>query len=100
MITTAESKNQLFKLADQMVKSFFSSLTAAATDQWNTLSGIWAEDVRVMINRSDEDDEDSDNPFDTILNASTSFWLPASPKRVFDYLRDGTTRSEVTYNIC
>jgi hypothetical protein len=76
-----------------MVGNFFDSLTASVTDQWTTLTGVWSEDIRVMIHRSCEELEII---YGNVLSASTSFWLPAQPERVFAYLRDGTTRNEVT----
>ncbi|RZR96232.1 hypothetical protein BHM03_00025196 [Ensete ventricosum] len=41
------------------------------------------------------DVDDPGRPPGIVLNAATSFWLPVPPKRVFDFLRDESSRSEV-----
>ncbi|GJN01679.1 hypothetical protein PR202_ga18960 [Eleusine coracana subsp. coracana] len=38
--------------------------------------------------------DDPGRPPGIVLNAATSFWLPVPPKRVFDFLRDESSRSE------
>jgi homeobox-leucine zipper protein len=94
VITTPEGKKSMLKLAERMVGSFCGGVTASTTHQWTTLSGSGAEDVRVMTRKSVDD---PGRPPGIILNAATSFWLPVPPKIVFDFLRDESTRSEVTY---
>ncbi|KAJ3678341.1 hypothetical protein LUZ60_002144 [Juncus effusus] len=91
VITTPEGKKSMLKLAERMVGSFCGGVTASTTHQWTTLSGSGAEDVRVMTRKSVDD---PGRPPGIILNAATSFWLPVPPKRVFDFLRDESTRSE------
>uniref|UniRef100_A0A0D9X461 Homeobox domain-containing protein n=1 Tax=Leersia perrieri TaxID=77586 RepID=A0A0D9X461_9ORYZ len=91
VITTAEGRRSMMKLAERMVASFCGGVTASTTHQWTTLSGSGAEDVRVMTRKSVDD---PGRPPGIILNAATSFWLPVPPSRVFDFLRDDTTRSE------
>lgn len=89
----------MLKLAERMVASFCGGVTASAAHQWTTLSGSGAEDVRVMTRKSVDD---PGRPPGIVLNAATSFWIPVPPKRVFDFLRDETSRSEVscrTYNL-
>ncbi|XP_072968255.1 homeobox-leucine zipper protein ROC2-like [Typha angustifolia] len=91
VITTPEGRKSMLKLAERMVISFCGGVTASTTHQWTTLSGSGAEDVRVMTRKSVDD---PGRPPGIVLNAATSFWLPVSPKRVFDFLRDESTRSE------
>ncbi|XP_042403662.1 homeobox-leucine zipper protein ROC2-like isoform X1 [Zingiber officinale] len=91
VITSAEGRKSMLKLAERMVMSFCGGVSASTTHQWTTLSGSGAEDVRVMTRKSVDD---PGRPPGIVLNAATSFWLPVSPKRVFDFLRDETTRSE------
>jgi homeobox-leucine zipper protein len=81
----------MLKLAERMVMSFCGGVTASAAHQWTTLSGSGAEDVRVMTRKSVDD---PGRPPGIVLNAATSFWLPVPPKRVFDFLRDESSRSE------
>nr|CAD1823226.1 unnamed protein product [Ananas comosus var. bracteatus] len=85
VITTPEGRKSMLKLAERMVISFCGGVTASTTHQWTTLSGSGAEDVRVMTRKSIDD---PGRPPGIVLNAATSFWLPVSPKRVFDFLRD------------
>ncbi|XP_073009229.1 homeobox-leucine zipper protein ROC2-like [Typha latifolia] len=91
VITTPEGRKSMLKLAERMVISFCGGVTASTTHQWTTLSGSGAEDVRVMTRKSVDD---PGRPPGIVLNAATSFWLPVSPKRVFDFLRDESSRSE------
>ncbi|KAL0909552.1 hypothetical protein M5K25_020432 [Dendrobium thyrsiflorum] len=91
VITTPEGRKSMLKLAERMVLSFCGGVSASTTHQWTTLSGSGAEDVRVMTRKSVDD---PGRPPGIVLNAATSFWLPVSPKRVFDFLRDESSRSE------
>lgn len=93
VITSAEGRKSMLKLAERMVISFCGAVTASTTHQWTTLSGSGAEDVRVMTRKSVDD---PGRPPGIVLNAATSFWLPVSPKRVFDFLRDESSRSVVS----
>ncbi|KAG2574920.1 hypothetical protein PVAP13_7KG395300 [Panicum virgatum] len=91
VITSSEGRKSMLKLAERMVMSFCGGVTASAAHQWTTLSGSGAEDVRVMTRKSVDD---PGRPPGIVLNAATSFWLPVPPKRVFDFLRDESSRSE------
>lgn len=92
VIQTAEGRKSILKLAERMVISFYGGVSASTANQWTVLSGSGAEDVRVMTRKSIND---PGRPPGIILNAVTSFWLPVSPKRVFDFLRAESSRSEV-----
>ncbi|ONM13423.1 Homeodomain leucine zipper family IV protein [Zea mays] len=91
VITSTEGRKSMLKLAERMVTSFCGGVTASAAHQWTTLSGSGADDVRVMTRKSVDD---PGRPPGIVLNAATSFWLPITPKRVFDFLRDESSRSE------
>uniref|UniRef100_A0ACD5UFY8 Uncharacterized protein n=1 Tax=Avena sativa TaxID=4498 RepID=A0ACD5UFY8_AVESA len=91
VITSSEGRKSMLKLAERMVASFCGGVTASVAHQWTTLSGSGAEDVRVMTRKSVDD---PGRPPGIVLNAATSFWLPVAPKRVFDFLRDESSRSE------
>ncbi|XP_062192202.1 homeobox-leucine zipper protein ROC1-like [Phragmites australis] len=90
VITSIEGRKSMLKLAERMVASFCGGVTASAAHQWTTLSGSGAEDVRVMTRKSVDD---PGRPPGIVLNAAISFWIPISPKRVFDFLRDETSRN-------
>lgn len=83
----------MLKLAERMVISFCAGVSASTAHTWTTLSGTGADDVRVMTRKSVDD---PGRPPGIVLSAATSFWLPVSPKRVFEFLRDENSRSEVT----
>uniref|UniRef100_A0A1D1Z2W3 Homeobox-leucine zipper protein ROC2 n=1 Tax=Anthurium amnicola TaxID=1678845 RepID=A0A1D1Z2W3_9ARAE len=91
VITSQEGRKSMLKLAERMVISFCSGVSASVAHQWTTLSGACAEDVRVMTKKSVDD---PGRPPGIVLSAATSFWLPVPPKRVFDFLRDENTRNE------
>ncbi|KAG2576571.1 hypothetical protein PVAP13_6NG030900 [Panicum virgatum] len=91
VVTSAEGRRSMLRLAERMVASFCGGVTASTTHQWTTLSGSGPEDVRVMTRKSVDD---PGRPPGIILNAATSFWLPVPPARVFSFLRDDATRSE------
>ncbi|KAL6284593.1 hypothetical protein ACE6H2_015522 [Prunus campanulata] len=81
----------LLKLAERMVISFYAGVSASTTHTWTTLSGTWADDVRVMTRNSVDD---PGRPPGIVLSAATSFWLPVPPKRVFEFLRDENSRNK------
>ncbi|KAK1303505.1 Homeobox-leucine zipper protein ROC2 [Acorus calamus] len=91
VITSQEGRKSMLKLAERMVISFCSGVSASTAHTWTTLSGSGAEDVRVMTRKSIDD---PGRPPGIVLSAATSFWLPVPPKRVFDFLRDENSRNE------
>ncbi|XP_009802526.1 homeobox-leucine zipper protein HDG2-like isoform X1 [Nicotiana tabacum] len=87
-----EGRRSVLKLAERMVISYCSGVSATAAHQWTTLSGSGSEnDVRIMFRKSIND---PGRPPGIVMCAATSFWLPISAKTVFDFLRDVNTRSE------
>ncbi|KAG5561375.1 hypothetical protein RHGRI_004413 [Rhododendron griersonianum] len=91
VITSPEGRKSMLKLAERMAMSFCTGVGASTAHAWTTLSGSGADDVRVMTRKSMDD---PGRPPGIVLSAATSFWLPVSPKRVFDFLRDENSRSE------
>lgn len=92
VITNQEGRKSMLKLAERMVISFCAGVSASTTHTWTTLSGMGADDVRVMTRKSIDD---PGRPPGIVLSAATSFWLHVPPKRIFDFLRDENSRSEV-----
>jgi len=92
VITNQDGRKSMLKLAERMVISFCAGVSASTAHTWTTLSGTGADDVRVMTRKSVDD---PGRPPGIVLSAATSFWLPVSPKRVFEFLRDENSRSEV-----
>lgn len=93
VLSTQESRKSMLKLAERMVNSFSSGVSASTGNQWTTLSSGNGtdENVRVMTRKSVDD---PGRPPGIVLSAATSFWLPISPKAVFDFLRDENKRAE------
>ncbi|KAG9153315.1 hypothetical protein Leryth_018032 [Lithospermum erythrorhizon] len=91
VITSAEGKKSMLKLAERMVKSFCIGVGASTAHTWTTLSGSGSDVVRVMTRKSVDD---PGRPSGIVLSAATSIWLPVPPKRIFDFLRDENSRPE------
>eukprot|EP00252_Welwitschia_mirabilis_P021489 TRINITY_DN5526_c0_g2_i2.p1 TRINITY_DN5526_c0_g2~~TRINITY_DN5526_c0_g2_i2.p1 ORF type:complete len:517 (-),score=10.45 TRINITY_DN5526_c0_g2_i2:49-1443(-) len=93
VISTAEGRRSMLKLAERMTQSFCGGVSAANGHTWTTLSGSGggAEDVRIMTRKSVDD---PGRPPGIVLSAATSFWLPVSPLTVFNFLRDESLRNE------
>ncbi|TYH10305.1 hypothetical protein ES288_A07G167700v1 [Gossypium darwinii] len=89
---TASGRRSMLKLAQRMTGNFSAGVCASTVHKWNKLNaGNVDEDVRVMTRKS------VDNPGEPpgiVLSAATSVWLPVSPQRLFDFLRDERLRSE------
>ncbi|GAB2225249.1 hypothetical protein Droror1_Dr00006040 [Drosera rotundifolia] len=91
VITTAEGRKSMLKLAERMVISFCSRVSASTAHTWTTLSGSRADDVRVMTRKSIDN---PGRPPGIVVSAATSFLLAVSPMKVFEFLRDENTRNE------
>ncbi|TYI50708.1 hypothetical protein E1A91_D12G121200v1 [Gossypium mustelinum] len=89
---TASGRRSMLKLAQRMTDNFCAGVCASTVHKWNKLNaGNVDEDVRVMTRKSIDDPGE---PPGIVLSASTSVWLPVSPQRLFDFLRDERLRSE------
>ncbi|KAH9604448.1 hypothetical protein KSS87_020219, partial [Heliosperma pusillum] len=89
---TASGRRSMLKLAQRMTNNFCVGVCASTVHQWNKLNmGNIDEDVRVMTRKSIDDPGE---PPGIVLSAATSVWLPVSPQRLFDFLRDEHLRSE------
>ncbi|XP_017406677.2 homeobox-leucine zipper protein MERISTEM L1 [Vigna angularis] len=91
VITSAEGRKSMLKLAERMVISYCTGVGASTAHAWTTLSATGCDDVRVMTRKSTDE---PGRPPGIVLSAATSFWLPVPPKRVFDFLRDENSRNE------
>ncbi|KAE8701006.1 Homeobox-leucine zipper protein ROC6 [Hibiscus syriacus] len=89
---TASGRRSMLKLAQRMTNNFCAGVCASTVHKWNILNvGNVDEDVRVMTRKSVDDPGE---PPGIVLSAATSVWLPVSPQRLFDFLRDERLRSE------
>ncbi|RWR95922.1 hypothetical protein CKAN_02528300 [Cinnamomum micranthum f. kanehirae] len=89
-IPSSKGRRNLMKLAQRMIVSFCSSISASSGHRWMMLSGSDDVGVRVTV-RSSTDPGQSNS---VILSASTSIWLPVSPHNVFSFFRDERTRAQ------
>eukprot|EP01018_Ginkgo_biloba_P004263 Gb_29468 [translate_table: standard] len=90
-IPTPSGRRSMLKLAQRMTDNFCAGVSASTVHTWNKLSGNVDDDVRVMTRKSVDDPGE---PPGVVLSAATSVWLPVSPQRLFDFLRDERLRSE------
>ncbi|PQM36769.1 homeobox-leucine zipper protein ANTHOCYANINLESS 2 isoform X2 [Prunus yedoensis var. nudiflora] len=89
---TASGRRSMLKLAQRMTDNFCAGVCASTVHKWNKLNARNVdEDVRVMTRESLDDPGE---PPGIVLSAATSVWLPVSPQRLFDFLRDERLRSE------
>ncbi|KAM6584878.1 hypothetical protein CsatB_011880 [Cannabis sativa] len=89
---TSSGRRSMLKLAQRMTDNFCAGVCASTVHKWNKLNaGNVDEDVRVMTRKSVDDPGE---PPGIVLSAATSVWLPVSPQRLFDFLRDESLRSE------
>ncbi|GLU00609.1 hypothetical protein SLE2022_179620 [Rubroshorea leprosula] len=89
---TASGRRSMLKLAQRMTDNFCAGVCASTVHKWNKLNaGNVDEDVRVMTRKSIDDPGE---PPGIVLSAATSVWLPVSPQRLFNFLRDERLRSE------
>ncbi|XP_057780648.1 homeobox-leucine zipper protein ANTHOCYANINLESS 2-like isoform X2 [Salvia miltiorrhiza] len=89
---TAGGRRSMLKLAQRMTNNFCAGVCASSVHKWNKLrTENVDEDVQVMTRKSIDDPGE---PPGIVLSAATSVWLPVSPQRLFDFLRDERLRSE------
>ncbi|XP_073061675.1 homeobox-leucine zipper protein ANTHOCYANINLESS 2-like isoform X1 [Primulina eburnea] len=85
-------RRSMLKLAQRMTTNFCAGVCASTVHKWNKLrTDSVGEDVRVMTRKSINDPGE---PPGIVLSASTSVWLPVSPQRLFDFLRNVGLRCE------
>ncbi|KAL7158643.1 hypothetical protein ABFS83_02G158000 [Erythranthe nasuta] len=89
---TAGGRRSMLKLAQRMTNNFCAGVCASSVHKWNKLrTENVDDDVQVMTRKSVDDPGE---PPGIVLSAATSVWLPVTPQRVFDFLRDERLRSE------
>ncbi|CAL5192598.1 unnamed protein product [Lathyrus oleraceus] len=89
---SAGGRRSMLKLAQRMTNNFCAGVCASTIHKWNKLNaGNVGENIRVMTRKSVNDPGE---PSGVVLSAATSVWLPISPLRVFNFLRNDDLRSE------
>lgn len=88
----------MMRLAERMMTYFCTSVTASKQHVWTPIDPTNnGDDLKVMTRTSNDE---PGRPCGIVLTVATSFWLPVSTKRVFDFLQDNTTRSQVITSAC
>ncbi|GMI99592.1 ANTHOCYANINLESS 2, ARABIDOPSIS THALIANA HOMEODOMAIN PROTEIN [Hibiscus trionum] len=88
-ITSAGRKSML-KLAQRMTHNFCAGVCTSNVHKWEKINiGCVAEDMRVMTRKNENDPGE---PLGVLLSAAISVWMPATQKRLFDFLRDERMR--------
>ncbi|KAJ7514707.1 hypothetical protein O6H91_23G055900 [Diphasiastrum complanatum] len=90
-IPNTDGRRSMLKLAQRMTNNFCAGVSASTVHTWTTLSNSGEDDVRVMTRKSGSNPGE---PSGIVLSAATSLWLPVSPQRVFEFLRDECVRSK------
>ncbi|THU58209.1 hypothetical protein C4D60_Mb03t11750 [Musa balbisiana] len=89
---TASGQRSMLKLARRMTNAFCAGVCASPAHGWSKLaSETIGEDVRVMTRMSVNVPGE---PVGLVLSAATSVWIPAPPKRLFDFLCETRFRSK------
>ncbi|KVH91151.1 hypothetical protein Ccrd_006833 [Cynara cardunculus var. scolymus] len=82
----------MLKLAQRVMDNFCAGVSASTVYKWNKLCvNNVDEDVGVMTRQSVDDPGE---PPGIVSSAATSVWLPMSPQRLFNFLREERLRSE------
>ncbi|KAK7270842.1 hypothetical protein RJT34_26303 [Clitoria ternatea] len=85
-------KRGVLKLAQCMLDYFCSGICASSMHKWEAIQNSnLIDDMRILVRKNVDDPAESPG---IVLCASTSVWIPLSPQRVFDFLRDGRYRAE------
>ncbi|KAL4578828.1 hypothetical protein LXL04_014959 [Taraxacum kok-saghyz] len=88
VITSAEGKKSMMKLAQRMVNNFCASISHRDGHLWSCESDFDNFEVHTTLYKS----TDYVRSNTTILGATTTVWLSHSPESVFDFLRDESNR--------
>lgn len=96
LIIPEAGMRSLLKLSERMVRSFCSELSASATNKWRALPRSRANnrDTTLMMNTTFNKD-DHGKPLAATVVFATSVELPATPKKVFDFLSHEESRTRV-----
>ncbi|XP_014508329.1 homeobox-leucine zipper protein HDG11 isoform X2 [Vigna radiata var. radiata] len=90
VISSAEGKRSMMKLAQRMVTNFCGSIGTANGRRWTTISGLNEILIRVTVHKSSNPGQ----PNGVVLSAATTIWLPTPPHTVFNFFKDETKRPQ------
>ena len=87
------AKTSLLHVAGRMMRSFTADISASSDIQWTQVGSLFgAIDMRVRVKSSVQ--EFGRTQGSTVI-FTTSVWLPASPKQLFNFLSDHEFRFKV-----
>ncbi|KAH9294377.1 hypothetical protein KI387_040418 [Taxus chinensis] len=90
VIANPNGRRSMLKLAQRMTNNYCGGVSASSGQTWTKLSN-GDDDVRVTTRKNTDDPGE---PSGVVLSAATAVWLPVSPHRLFEFLRDATLRSK------
>lgn len=90
VIANPNGRRSMLKLAQRMTTNYCGGVSASSGQTWTKLSN-GDDDVRVTTRKNTDDPGE---PSGVVLSAATSVWLPVSPQRLFEFLRDATLRNK------
>jgi len=76
------------------MENFCAGMSASSSCEWSILDGLtnsMGKDVRVMVQNSVHE---PGVPPGVVLSVATAVWLPVTPERLFNFLRDEELRAE------
>lgn len=76
------------------MENFCAGMGASSSREWSMLDGFTGstgKDVRVMVQNSVDE---PGVPPGVVLSVATAVWLPVTPERLFNFLRDEELRAE------
>ena len=78
VITSAEGRKSMMKLAERMVMSYCTGVGASTAHAWTTLSATGCDDVRVMTRKSTDE---PGRPPGIVLSAATFYVMKTQEMR-------------------
>lgn len=92
MLIPQDGRTSLLKLSERMMRTFCVEVCASASNIWISIPKYGAENIKIMTKYSVDEPGIPSGP--SVVFA-TSARLPASRKRVFNYLRHENSRNKV-----
>ncbi|KAK9691678.1 hypothetical protein RND81_09G211700 [Saponaria officinalis] len=80
----------MIMLASKMIKSYCSTFKLFGKLDFHQRSELTNNKVQITVYKSTSPDQ----PAGIVILAASSFWVPTSPKRVFSFLNDHSTRAQ------
>ncbi|THG15810.1 hypothetical protein TEA_023670 [Camellia sinensis var. sinensis] len=87
-----DGRKNLLMLADRMMRSYHSSVSSSPIENlWQPIPVDGGEDIMVTTKHNFGDD--SQTPVGVYVTVATTIWVPAQPRHVFHFLRNGDHRN-------